>query len=408
MEIDVRSAFLLGSVLIVGQSFAIALMVRDLPSEMRPSSRSWYFGSLLQAASYVCYGLQGVAPVAVSVVLANVLFILGLTGYWRSVRQFDGRPDRLALAMPAVLTLVYVVFFTYVRDSISARFVGLSALCGLVFAWASLSLARIRGIRTGASRHLLLAVFASGSMYFFARMFYHLLPGVETTPLLQSGVRSSFDAIVAALLPIAGSSAFLVLCADRVRRSLEQLASTDHLTGLLSRRSVEAAGEIALRGSEEGVGAMSVLLIDVDHFKRVNDTLGHASGDAVIRLIARIIKSRARAGDIVGRWGGEEFIVLCLGDPPQASMILAERIRESVASDPIAMKTGSIRMTVSIGVALRQAQTSQLQALVDQADAALYRAKQAGRNRVELAQPDSSAEAPRSIEGDAGARLSNS
>jgi two-component system cell cycle response regulator len=161
-------------------------------------------------------------------------------------------------------------------------------------------------------------------------------------------------------------------------RSLE-LAVTDPLTGLRNRRYVVRHLEGLLRGGEA-----AVLLVDVDRFKAINDTYGHAAGDMALREVASRLKSHLRATDVAARYGGEEFLVVLAGELPDYALAVAERLRLTLSQDPISVGETLLEVTASIGVAVAQAGTSAA-AVTAAADAALYRAKAAGRNRVEMA-----------------------
>jgi diguanylate cyclase (GGDEF)-like protein len=136
-------------------------------------------------------------------------------------------------------------------------------------------------------------------------------------------------------------------------------------------------------------------LLDIDHFKYVNDTYGHLAGDAVLTEAAQRIKNCIRPYDTLGRYGGEEFlIVLPTADGPGA-VCVAERIREAFEAQPVVTEREKISITVSLGVAVSEGQNSlDAESLLQMADEALYRAKQTGRNRVELAGPPEHTEAP--------------
>jgi diguanylate cyclase (GGDEF)-like protein len=161
---------------------------------------------------------------------------------------------------------------------------------------------------------------------------------------------------------------------DRLRR----LATIDELTGVLNRRGLEAALE-DLESQPEGV---ALVLLDIDHFKRINDRWGHTTGDEVLRRVAGIAAANLRARDVIGRWGGEEFLIACQGQHVEDAAHLAEKLRESIESSCIDAK-GRFGITASFGVALAPPGTSAQRAF-KRADAALYRAKSAGRNRVEV------------------------
>jgi len=165
-----------------------------------------------------------------------------------------------------------------------------------------------------------------------------------------------------------------------VDRSLE-MAVTDPLTGLRNRRYFLRHLESLL--AEE---AAAVLLIDIDRFKQINDSAGHAAGDAALRNVAERLRLRLRAADVIARFGGEEFIVALRAAGPDYAAAVAERLRAGMAAEPISIGARLLPITVSIGFAMAPAGTPAEQAIAA-ADAALYRAKAEGRNRVERAAP---------------------
>jgi two-component system, cell cycle response regulator len=170
---------------------------------------------------------------------------------------------------------------------------------------------------------------------------------------------------------------------DELRRrnaELETVTRTDALTGICNRRHLEERLHGMLAAARRHHQPAAVLMIDVDHFKRVNDTLGHAGGDAVLRQVADRLHRRVRLEDVVGRWGGEEFVVLSDATDAAAAEVLAGRLLAAVGGSPFAIEGGDdVGVTVSIGCA---AGTDDAEALLRRADAALYEAKSNGRNRV--------------------------
>ena len=163
-------------------------------------------------------------------------------------------------------------------------------------------------------------------------------------------------------------------------RSLEQRATTDPLTGAWNRRQLEDAAAGEMRRSTRYGHPLALLLVDIDHFKRVNDTHGHAEGDRVLRTVADLVRGSIRLSDSLTRWGGEEFIVLMPNTGLASATILAERIREAVFGHAF---EGLGPVSISLGVAEYLAASS-LGDWVARADQALYRAKSMGRNRVEV------------------------
>ena len=162
---------------------------------------------------------------------------------------------------------------------------------------------------------------------------------------------------------------------------LEALATTDALTGLPNHRATAAAVDDALTLARERARPATLLFFDIDHFKAINDTHGHAAGDAVLRELAAVTRGALRDGDYVGRWGGEEFVAILRGTAPEEAPMIAERLREAVAAHRFAIG-GGLRLTCSIGLAAAPADGLTSAEVLHQADLAMYLAKQLGRNRV--------------------------
>jgi diguanylate cyclase (GGDEF)-like protein len=167
---------------------------------------------------------------------------------------------------------------------------------------------------------------------------------------------------------------------------VQRLASRDELTRALNRRSLIAALE-SERGRAERSGApFCIAMVDLDHFKRINDSYGHAAGDAVLRAFAAVARETMRNTDIFGRYGGEEFLLILVGTTPQASLEAVERVRIAVAAHDWRAMAPDLPVTMSAGIAgFRKDET--VEQLLHRADQALYQAKHAGRNRTNLSTP---------------------
>jgi diguanylate cyclase (GGDEF)-like protein/PAS domain S-box-containing protein len=169
---------------------------------------------------------------------------------------------------------------------------------------------------------------------------------------------------------------------SRQNRELQVLATRDPLTGCLNRRSLFEGMETLMREAADEDEPLSCIMVDIDHFKSVNDRFGHATGDKVIKLLAQILSDVSRAEDLVGRYGGEEFCVVLPGVDEADAAEIAERMRFAVHDGKTARFTAALRISASFGVASDPVAKLTSGALVDLADQALYQAKQSGRNRV--------------------------
>lgn len=162
---------------------------------------------------------------------------------------------------------------------------------------------------------------------------------------------------------------------------VQQLASHDELTGIWNRRSLMEALERERNQAERSAAPFSVAMIDLDHFKRINDTHGHTAGDDVLRMFAATVSKAMRATDVFGRYGGEEFVMILVGATPEQAMIGMERIRAALGETAWSMIAPDLTVTLSAGIAgYRKGET--MGTLLQRADLALYQAKDAGRNTI--------------------------
>lgn len=186
---------------------------------------------------------------------------------------------------------------------------------------------------------------------------------------------------------------FILLQEDITERktyqtTLEHLATTDHLTNLLNRRAFLEATEREIRRAHRYGQPLTLLMLDVDHFKHINDSCGHPAGDEVLRRIAATCRRLLRDEDLTGRLGGEEFAITLVQAPIEAAALVAERLRRTIGELRIEFEGRQIAVTVSVGVAEFGMDADNLSRLVSVADERLYAAKHGGRNRVVSAQID--------------------
>jgi diguanylate cyclase (GGDEF)-like protein len=168
----------------------------------------------------------------------------------------------------------------------------------------------------------------------------------------------------------------------RMYEALEEQATTDGLTGLVNHRTFQERFTTMLGRAERHQLAVSLLLTDIDHFKKINDSYGHPTGDEVLRRVAAILKASARKIDIVARYGGEEFALVLEGTDRAGARQLAERIRQEVEQQSFPSSKGAFGATLSIGVASYPDDAREKPEIISRADQSLYSAKHAGRNRT--------------------------
>jgi diguanylate cyclase (GGDEF)-like protein len=212
------------------------------------------------------------------------------------------------------------------------------------------------------------------------------------SPALDQGLLSATPANVlnlfySAVEPVLASIGFLLMYNENAQAELKRLARTDPLTGTLNRLALDEEAERLFRRSSAGTAhTCAALMIDVDHFKVINDRYGHAGGDLALMALAARIDQQRRAGDVLGRAGGEEFLMLLPDTGMNEATLVAEGLRTAIGTMHLELDREPQALTISIGVAVREPTDLKFSTLIRRADRALYSAKRAGRNRVATSQ----------------------
>jgi len=207
------------------------------------------------------------------------------------------------------------------------------------------------------------------------------------TLVLGSNRRSAFGDSVRPTLEVLASHVAVSLANARMLKRLEELATMDGLTGLYNKRALQEVAMQKLKSAQRFKKPLSLLVCDIDHFKRVNDTYGHDVGDVVIKGFADVLKRVKRDTDAVGRFGGEEFVICCEETDERGALLLAERIRSELEATSFHSELGPIKVTCSVGASLFPLGGQTWEALFKSTDEALYAYKRGGRNRVTLWSP---------------------
>ncbi len=193
--------------------------------------------------------------------------------------------------------------------------------------------------------------------------------------------KSALDHDLVRMLEVIAIQAAQAMLRADLYEKMETMATTDGLTGLFNHRTFQQKADESLAYSRRYGRKCSIILTDIDHFKSVNDTYGHPTGDLVLKGVAKIIKATARDTDLVARYGGEEFAIVMPETDMQGARAIAERIREAVKSEVFQTEMGPLKVTISLGVATVPDHGSEKQAIIDLADQCLYHAKRHGRNQ---------------------------
>ncbi|GAB2916847.1 GGDEF domain-containing protein [Paraburkholderia jirisanensis] len=349
-----------------------------------PGVTYWISANALAIVGLILFALQRTTPPYLSVVFANGVFSLAVLLMLQGCRQFFGQPafNRAEYALWAAM-LLGMIFWTYRVPDTSARIALSSGFHAYVY--ASVGWNAWHGHQPGRPKYSYYFVTVTAWLGAFGHMTRGLVYGfglVAQPALLQpTPVNIAFLGLGILALPSL-SIGMVMLAQDRMAERLERWANIDELTGALTRRAFLAQAEARLANAAAQGRRLSIAILDIDHFKSINDAYGHACGDEVLAHFGRLVASNIRAADLFGRLGGEEFAVLypATGRPDAVTQL--DRMRALVATSGCRIADERLLVyTFSAGVDEYQ-RGETLAHLMARADAALYAAKARGRNCV--------------------------
>jgi diguanylate cyclase (GGDEF)-like protein len=345
------------------------------------SMRIWTWAKVIQGCAFFAFWMRPELPPAFGAFISNGLLIVAAVGELAAYSLFMGYRWRRRLVVIGVLCELLL----------AAAVLGNASLVNLA-GLMSLIVAAIAGLNAffliGAGVTLLRFIIGVPNLLISVGFLWRAHAGFTegTLTVFSPGLPQTLLYLGAYFLLIVNGFGFLLLCKQKDERRLRELATTDGLTGLINRHAFLGEAERAHSLARRLGKPLTLLMLDIDHFKGLNDRYGHAFGDQALRVFAQAAQSALRRHDVLGRLGGEEFAVFLpetgLGDAIDA----AERLRLAVASARLDSGGEAVAMTVSIGVA-ELAVDDMVSAALLRADTALYAAKRKGRNRVEAAFP---------------------
>lgn len=385
MLLDNRT--LLFSLIMISGLVALSLAVVSRGGK-RDGLRTWAGAMGLESLAWVLISIRGMVPDALSIVVPNLLLVASQALKLAAVYEYRGLPwPRWRCLLPILLMFLLLVELGY------GDFRGRLIYGSLIYAAQMLMLLEILRTdaesRKGRAWWLLFGATAAIIPIFGVRALAALL-GTEPFATVEGSVAPNaiqmliFVCVIA--LDILGSLGFILMEKERSDFELRALAMTDFLTKALNRRAFTMRATQEVAAAKRNGAPLALLMIDIDHFKQINDKYGHAAGDTVLADVAGTITGCIRTQDTVGRYGGEEFGVLLPATDQAGALVAAEKLRNAVAARQHDMGPERIAVTISTGVAVCVATCSQCRSdvnkLIDEADQALYRAKREGRNRT--------------------------
>lgn len=347
-------------------------------STRSPYSAWWCAALLLFLSGSAAFLFNGTPQQPWANPLGNILLVSGAACVWAGARSLRNlKPNLwLSLALPVIAGAVAAID-SPATNTWAGGAVFLASMAALI----GLAAHELWRLEPGYSRaRVPMAITAGGvAAFYFCRLVVFLFQGPDG-PIFATYFGSAATTLVTMVLLVVVSFSMAGLSTEQQTRALRTVATQDGLTGLLNRSAfLEAAAEELARSKADNSGG-SLILADLDHFKSVNDTFGHAAGDLALQAFARACSESVRSTDLAGRYGGEEFILLLPGAGPKSAEVIAREISRRLAEQHI---PELLRMpTVSYGISTYNGKTADLDEVIAAADVALYEAKSQGRNRT--------------------------
>jgi diguanylate cyclase (GGDEF)-like protein len=376
-SIDPRTVVQLTGIMGALMSLVLFFMRRNFPLSIKGLSE-WAASPFILFVSAVLGSLRGSVHEFVSIAIPNVLLFVGVYAAYQGSQRFFGVATAIRrwIAVLALITLV-TLWFTLVDPSYRARLMLLSLPLGLVFALHAHLVFR-QATRSFSSWLALVVLLCAVAIQILR--FVSIWANPHVTSVFDPDSSQALFLAAYTFVILLFSISVVLMATDRLRAEFEHLAAHDSLTDAYTRRHMNEACEQELERCRRNGQVMSLLMMDLDNFKAINDTYGHQTGDRMLIEFAVKIKALLRRQDQLGRFGGEEFVLLLPETPLEVALVVAERIR--AMTDQSETKP---HCTVSIGVTTNRHDNDTLDTLLSRADAAMYRAKDKGRNRIETA-----------------------
>ena len=344
----------------------------------------WGFAHLVRAGSIVLFGMYGSAPELITIDLANALLFTAFAITWTGARVFDGRPVEPVYLVTGAVIWLLVCRLPVLADAVDTRSLIASGIITSYTWLTAYEFWRGRNEPLVSRWPAIFMLFAHGALFLLRTPLVALLPWSPTNNMFGSVWLTvlSFEALLFTI-----SIAFILLAMAKERTELRHrtAAMVDPLTGIANRRAfLQDAALLAKRHSSHP-RPTAVLLIDLDHFKSINDRFGHALGDHVLEIFSEAARKSVRSSDLIGRLGGEEFAAVLYDTSREKAVAVAERMRETFAQMAQDVDGRPVCSTASIGIVHTDEPVLDVPELLAQADQALYYAKERRRNRVEVA-----------------------
>lgn len=382
---DLATVFMTVALMTFANGVVLTIVSRDLPATLRSAARFWQLGTILIAGGCAAFAIGAPVPGPTMLVIANGGVLLGLTAYFVALQRLRGQRRSALQWLPAVVTTALIYWFSAQMPSFITRVFAFSLTSGwLMLASAAPLLSQPRPERPRSSE-VLAGLLLLISSFYVLRMVGYPAIGVEpATTVVDARIWLNLvTPILMSLIPVVGTTCFLLICSDRLKQQLAIAAATDYLTGLPNRRTLASQGAHAFAAARREGRRLLVCAIDIDNFKPINDAHGHEGGDQALVHVAQVLSETCGAGGVLARTGGEEFALIIADADGDSALALVETLRRAIEASPVMLAGKAVSLTISAGVAFQEPGDASFDAVLRRADRALYQAKAAGRNRVE-------------------------
>lgn len=386
MQIDTFTLTLVAGVLTIALAVVMLPALGTNRAGLRSSLGLWTVAIALQGLYWPLFWYGRHMPPLFGLVPPNMMLTLSFAVFALAVQRFKRAPVRhVWLGAIVLLALAGNLWFGVAEPSYAGRVAVIGTSLSLLMVMAATPLLGAFRQPGEMAERITAAVFLGGALVMMLRVVeLPFMPDAHVGPLQQRPTQL-LTLLYVPLMPVFITIGFLLMHARRANEELVRLAGTDALTGTLNRRAATEFGNRAMAEARRHRRPLSALLVDIDHFRVVNDNYGPRAGDAVLRSLARHMAEQLRTEDAIGRIGGEEFVAILPDTDLGEARAVAERIREAVGRRHCLYAGEEIPSSVSIGVAGREQGEADIEVLLQRADAAMYAAKRAGRDRVQVA-----------------------
>lgn len=389
MQLDLPT--LMWEMTIICFTLSLSVLFVGRRTQDRDGLSTWGWGLLVYGLSYPAFGLRLLGWTGPSILLADTLISATLALQCVAVARFQKAqlpaPAPALVWGPVLLTVLSALLLLSRHQERSVVFTLILTSQAMLLAWQAWS-PRLQGVREHG-RYLLTAGTGFLVLILLLRILFLAIAGDWSSELAVPRDVQALTYLVTSTVVLLNTMGFILMQKEQAVEQQHEQAVHDALTGLANRRALHEELGRHLSRASRSAQPIALLMLDIDFFKKVNDTHGHQAGDAVLRELSLRIQGRLRHHDLLARYGGEEFLVVLPDTPLDGALAVAEDVRRAVEETPFLVEGRSIAITISVGVhaGVPPGWEQIADGMIAASDEALYRAKQNGRNRVETSTP---------------------